>query len=146
VTSLPARVALVAVAALVLAWLGAGLRAVNLEQDGTRVADADTRNLSPEKVRAARDDLRDARWLNADPSPLLAESRLLAGAGRYREAAGLVRRAVDDEPENVDAWLVYYVVALASGDRAGQQQARREVKALNPYAADAIRRIDEQLG
>jgi hypothetical protein len=135
-----ARCTLALIALLVAAWLVLGFRAVELEADGQLVFERVARgSVSADEVRRARDKLRDARRFSVDKSPLIAEGVLLASVGRPSEARELVRRVVADEPENLEAWRLMYVLAPSL---RSARQARRRVNELNPYAGRDLRPLD----
>ena len=70
--------------------------------------------------------LEDARFLNPDVQPLLAEGALLAARGGRRAAEGvaLLEKAVRREPDNVFAWGV-----LASATRRLDPERSRAAQA-----------------
>jgi hypothetical protein len=133
------RGALVAVALVVGAWLVLSLRAVDLEAKfGPAAEQAPIRGeLTTAELRATQDALRRARRFNADQEPLINEGLLLHGVGRVSEAVPLARRAVENEPENYQAWFLMYLVTQQDGK--GHHEAYRRLRALNPWVADAIR-------
>jgi hypothetical protein len=128
---------LVAAALLVIGWLALSLRALDLEAEGKATLKRANRAPIPlAEVREAQDALQRARRFNADQRPLLVEASLLAAVGRRAEAAALVQRVIEQEPENDQAWFMAYVTAA---DRERAAQARRRVRELNPWAGDALR-------
>jgi tetratricopeptide (TPR) repeat protein len=52
--------------------------------------------------------------------------------GRTAEALRYGRRAVEREPENTSAWIVYGYAQARAGDRAGAERSFQRVKQLNP--------------
>jgi hypothetical protein len=146
VPSIAARVVLVVAAVLAVAWLAVGLRAVELQADGESLLSSATaqRGASGE-VREGRELLERARRFNADMAPLIAQSRLLTLLGRVRDARAAAEEAVSTEPDNVDSWIALYVVSRAARDEDARARALREIRRLNPIAAEAFQR-DERAG
>jgi hypothetical protein len=130
------RGALVLLAALVVAWSVVSHRAVGQEERArelaTRVAFG---NVPARQIDEALADVRSAGRYRADRGPLIAEGALLYAAGRRTEAAEIARRAIDEEPDNVEAWFLAY---SSAGDEQGRAAAKREVARLNPWAADDL--------
>jgi hypothetical protein len=132
------RSALVAVALLAGAWLVQSIRAVELESQGREVlADAQRGELGPGEAMRGRDLLQRAQRFNADKAPLLTESFLLRETGQRDEAAELAERAVSEEPDNADGWII---LSGVTDDPQRAAQALRMVRALNPLAADEVRK------
>lgn len=130
---------LVVVALLVAAWLVIGYRASRLESDASATLErARDGKVSRESVEDARTVLEDARLLSADQAPRVTEGFLLAATGRPREAIAVGRRVVADEPENLEAWSLLYLVSHGLDDRQADA-AIRKVRALNPYVAEDLR-------
>jgi predicted Zn-dependent protease len=119
-----ARLVLVAVAVLVLAWLGVNLRGYDTYEDGQRLALAP--NATPESAAQAAQLLQDARFLNPDTRPTIAKGALLVATGGagVREGRALLEEAVRKEPDNVIAWSV-----LAGATRRLDPQRSREAQA-----------------
>jgi hypothetical protein len=128
-----ARVAVVAVAAVALAWLGVMERDARLQAEGIAGA---SRLHAPGTFGRAEDDLRAARFLNPDATPDFARAVLYQGAGRPRQASALLERIVRREPDNLAAWGLIYAVtrerepeaarrALAAHRRLDPVNARR---------------------
>jgi hypothetical protein len=131
---------LIAVAFLVVAWLGLSLRATRLEAEGRDVVDRAQRGeITRAEVEQGLDDLRRARRFNADKDVLLAEVALLTEAGRADAAAALAERVVADEPDNLDAWVFLYLGAVLTRDDARRARALRAVASLNPQLAERLR-------
>jgi predicted Zn-dependent protease len=129
-TTIPARVALLVLAALAAGWLAVGLRNQHLQDEATRLL------LRPGQERPAIERLDDARLLNANSQP-----ELLAAAGRWRlgereEGIRDLRALLRDEPENRVGWAVLADL-LQDSDPRGAAQARRRVDELN---GSAVRR------
>jgi hypothetical protein len=136
------RCALVLFALLAGAWLVVGYRAVELESDGQLVFErVAQKSVTAGAVEDALDKLRDARTLNLDKSPLIAEGVLLASVTRPDEARKLARRVVADEPDNLEAWRLMYVLAT---DRREEREARRRVAELNPYAERDLQPLESE--
>lgn len=134
------RSALVALALLVVAWLALALRATRLEAEGREVVDRAQRgDISDAEVNAGLDTLRRARRFNEDNEPRLAEAALLADAGRLAAATAVAERVVDDEPENLEGWVVLYLGAAATGDMQRSARALRTLITLNPQLAERVR-------
>jgi predicted Zn-dependent protease len=119
-----ARLAVVGVALLALAWLAVNLRGYDRYQDGQRLALAP--NATAASARQAAELLDDARFLNPDTRPLLAEGSLLVarGGAGTRTGRAMLEEAVRKEPDNVVAWAV-----LASATRRLDPQRSREARA-----------------
>jgi hypothetical protein len=134
------RSVLVAVALLALAWLGVGLRASRLEAQGREVVERAQRGeLSRAEVSDGLDTLRRATRFNADQEPRIAEVALLTEAGRNDEATAIARRITQDEPDNIDAWVVLYLGAVLTGDDTRRERALRALDGLNPQLAGRLR-------
>jgi hypothetical protein len=131
-----ARVALVVLAALAVAWSVLSHRAVGQEERGRETATrAAFGNVPGAEIERALDDLRSAARYRADQGPLVAEGALLFAAGRRAAAAVIARRATDEEPDNLNAWFLAYSAASGKRERAA---AKRHVARLNPWAADEL--------
>jgi predicted Zn-dependent protease len=122
------RVALAALALLVLAYLSVGLRNVVLAERGERLAALPDPTAG--QVDEAERMLERARLLDPDTRPLLVEGRLLAGQGREGGRA-LLERAVAREPDNVLAWSVLAVVTREA-DPERSRAARARTRELSP--------------
>jgi Flp pilus assembly protein TadD len=122
VASVPIRVALAVVALLGAAWLGLGVRALDLESEGTVSS------------------LRDARLLSADKTPLVAESVALFAANRREEALATAKRVVAEEPDNIEGWLALSFLYGAAHDSARADRALQRARALNPFVRASARR------
>jgi tetratricopeptide (TPR) repeat protein len=133
------RVALVAVALFAGAWLVLGVRSLDLQSEGRAVlARAQSGTVSPDDVRGAQSQFRRARRLNADKTPLLDEAFLLSATGRRREGIAIADRLVEEEPDNLEAWIVVYLGSRQLGDSERAAEALRRVRALNPLADRAL--------
>jgi predicted Zn-dependent protease len=122
------RVALAALAVLVLAYLSVGLRNVVLADRGERLAAL----LDPTaaQVDEAEDLLERARLLDPDTRPLLVEGTLLAARGTD-EGRALLERAVEREPDNVLAWSLL-ADATREADPARSREALARMRELSP--------------
>jgi predicted Zn-dependent protease len=123
------RVALGALALLVLAYLSVGLRNVVLADRGERIAALE--DPSKAQVEDAARMLEDARLLDPDTRPLIVAGGLLAANGRAEEGRALLERAVELEPDNVLAWSVLAAVTRRS-DPARSRVARARMRELSP--------------
>ena len=99
----------------------------------------ETRALTPAEVRAGLDTLRRARQFNDDSEARLTQAALLAQQVRGREAIAVAERVVEDEPENLDAWVLVYLSSAFTSDAPRAAQALRRVEKLNPQLADRLR-------
>jgi predicted Zn-dependent protease len=119
-----ARVAVVAVAVLALAWLGVNLRGYDRFESGQRLALAP--NATDASARQAAQLLEDARFLNPDTRPMVAKGALLVtrGGAGVKEGRALLEEAVRKEPDSVLAWGV-----LASATRRLDPQRSRQARA-----------------
>jgi predicted Zn-dependent protease len=119
-----ARVAVLAFAVIVLAWLAVNLRGYDRLEDGQRLALAP--NATDASAREAARLLEDARFLNPDTRPTLAKGSLLVARGGpgVKEGRALLEEAVRREPDNVVAWAV-----LASATRRLDPRRSRQAQA-----------------
>jgi predicted Zn-dependent protease len=126
-----ARILVVGVAVLALAWLGVNLRGYDRFESGQRLALAP--NATDASARQAARLLDDARFLNPDTRPLLAEGSLLVARGGpgVRRGRAMLEDAVRKEPDNVVAWAVL-ASATRRVDPARSQQARARALELSP--------------
>ena len=133
------RSALVVTALLVGAWLALGVRALALETDARAVVDrARAGPLRTAEVNAALDDLASAGRLSPDQGPVIRQGELLVAAGRDDEARVLAKRVTEAEPDNLQAWVLAWVVA--DPDPQAKAQAKARLLELNPWFAYALRR------
>jgi len=122
------RIALVCAAAAAVAWLGVGLRAARLEASGATVAKAPPGRLAPPRVQRALRDLRAADDHTPHRDPAWLRARLLARTGHRAQAAAILRRLVEEEPENA-----VYQLELARTARGNEAaRARARLRELNP--------------
>jgi hypothetical protein len=139
VASVLTRCALVAVALLAGAWLVLGVRSLDLQSDGRAVLTrAQSGTVPADEVRRAQSQFERARRLNADKTPLLDEAFLLSATGRRPEGIAVAQRLVEEEPDNVDGWIVVYLGSLELGHSQRAAEALRRVRALNPLADEAL--------
>ncbi|HEY6775790.1 MAG TPA: hypothetical protein VI122_04705 [Thermoleophilaceae bacterium] len=138
------RIALVAVALLAGAWIVLSLRSVELESDGRAVlAKAQRGPITASELSRGRSLLQRAGRFSADQGPRIVEGVLLDSAHRPEEAAATAERVVEDEPDNVDGWIVLYL-ALSHRERRPRDTGRaaealRMVRSLNPLAEEVLR-------
>jgi predicted Zn-dependent protease len=119
-----ARTGVVAVAVVVLAWLGVMERGFRLQERAT----AALREGEPARAEA---DLRAARLLNPDAGPDISRAVIYRGSGREEEAVALLEDVVAREPDNLTAWAV--MRASAEGvDAAASRRALDELRRLDP--------------
>lgn len=124
------RAAIVLIAVAAIAWLGAGV-AASRAQDELRDLVNDTERPTPAQVRRAHELRERAERGTPGQRAALIEATLLlkgddaAGAGRVLE------RAVREEPENAEAWLLL-ARATEDDDPARSEQAMARVRALAP--------------
>lgn len=138
--SLLQRIVLVALAAVVSAWLVASLIASReLDKAGELVAAASSRPISAAELADARGGLERARRWGVDDGSLYAEVGLLIVAGRPRGALRTTERLVRLQPERFEVWRSLYGLTAATDPRRANQ-ARRRALELNPGAAEALPR------
>ncbi|MEA2364199.1 MAG: hypothetical protein QOD71_3344 [Thermoleophilaceae bacterium] len=129
---------MVAVAVLVGAWLLVSYRGVTLEAQGQALLDrAHNQGITAAELSRGRQELDRARRFSADTSPLLTEGQLLDATRDRVGAARIATRLTKEEPENVGAWFLAYFTA--GPDKARAKHALRELRRLNPWAADGLR-------
>ncbi len=131
-TSRRERLALLALSLVVAAFLVVGLRAARAESEAREIAVQSTGRADDERALEA---FRDARRLNPDTGPELAEAALLSLRRRYREAIAILERVVREEPQNADAWTLLLGASRAV-DLALAVDADRELRRLKPPVAD----------
>ena len=126
-----ARIVVVAVAVLALAWLGVNLRGFDRFESGQRLALAP--NATGASARQAAQLLEDARFLNPDTRPMIAKGSLLVsrGGAGVKEGRALLEEAVRREPDNVVAWAVL-ASATRRLDPRRSRQARARALELSP--------------
>jgi tetratricopeptide (TPR) repeat protein len=139
VNDFPIRPALVLLALVVGVWLAFGARAVLLQDDADAVlARARAGDASPNQVNSALQDYAKAGRLSPDQTPLIHQGELLYAAGRPAEAEAVARRAVDSEPDNLQAWFLTWTIAKPK--TAEKRHAEKRVLELNPWFDYALRR------
>ena len=121
------RVAVIACAVLVLAWLGVMERSVRLQASGTEAAGRGDH-------AAAESDFRAARQLNPDTLPDVQRAFLYQGSGRSDEAVQLLEDVLRREPDNLEAWGLLYAFT-SERDPATAQRALEARRRLDPLAA-----------
>jgi hypothetical protein len=137
------RFVLVAIALVAGAWIVLSLRSVELESEGEAVlARAQRGPITADELNRGRSLSQRARRFSADQGPRLVEAVLLDSARRPEQAAAVAGRVVEEEPENVDAWIVLYL-ALSDLDGAARDtrravEALRMVRSLNPLAGEVL--------
>lgn len=126
-----ARIALGVLVLAVLAWLVIGLRNARLENEAADALGSSPDTAPPARLAEARDAYRRAAELNPDTGPEVREAGIANFRGRPREALAVLRRVVDREPENFDAWLLI-ASAADDVDPALAARARERARELNP--------------
>jgi len=123
------RIALATASLVAVAYFGVAFRDAVLLDRGTRVVSSSAPSRAA--LEAARRDLEDARFLNPDTQPLLAEGALLVAHGQRRGGVALVERVVNSEPKNLFAWSL--LANAAPGiDPALARRAAAEARRLSP--------------
>lgn len=118
-------------AVVVLAWLAVMERDAHLQARVVKAAGAGD-------VARAQTDLRRARFLNPDTSPMLLQAFLQFGRGQRHQAAATVDHVLRLEPENLPAWRDLTVIARGH-DRAALRRANAAVARLDPLSAAPAR-------
>jgi hypothetical protein len=128
-----ARIAVVSVALVAIAWLATGLHASNLEQHANRVgAVTSGKPLGYAQVQRAARLYERARAFNADTRPILLEANLLSFFRRGNvRALALAREVARHEPDNVTAWAIVAGMA-ARLDPPLAVRARNNIARLSP--------------
>jgi predicted Zn-dependent protease len=121
-----ARIAVAAVAVLVIGWLAVMERDVRLQ---ARAAGA----ISAHRLTRAEDDLRRARLLNPDAAPDVTRAVAYRASGRVREAIELLEQVVRREPDNFTAWSVLQLSATGT-DPATSRRALAVLRRLDPVS------------
>jgi predicted Zn-dependent protease len=124
-----ARFALLAVAVLVLAWLGVLYRDQRIIDDVSPGLIGDA-SLSEREFEREADRLERAELLNPDPTWRLNLGLALLERDP-RRAVRELERVVDSEPDNVTAWKILRVAARRV-DRRLEARAQAEVERLDP--------------
>jgi predicted Zn-dependent protease len=124
VTGAAPRVAVAALAVVLVAWLGV------MERDHRLF----TRGNGAATFRAADSDLRAARLLNPDSGPDLIRAIRLQRAGRWQQALATVEPVLRREPDNLYAWNTLGTVARGH-DPAAFLRAQAAARRLDPLNA-----------
>ena len=119
------------------------LRSVELESEGQAVvARAQRGPITAYELSRGRSFLERARRFSTDQRPRIVEGVLFDSARRPEQAAAVAERVVEDEPDNVDAWIVLYLALSdlhgAARDTRRAAEALRAVRSLNPLAGEAL--------
>jgi hypothetical protein len=150
VTGVLARAALVAVAIVAVAWLGHGVRALDLAEEGRETVAAAGQPPDAGAVESALASFRAASRRNPDPAPSLDEATLLLAVGRTPEAVRVLEEMTRVNRGNVRAWGLL-AAATAQGDPERSQQADRELRRLygrvqpGPVSTPTLRAPDGRL-
>jgi Flp pilus assembly protein TadD len=121
------RVALAALAVLVIAWLVIMERNTRLEAGSLNQA---ARGHTAQALR----DLHDAELLNPDTTPLLRRGLLYFTRGNAAQTRAALNSVLAKEPDNLQAWSG--LLALSRhGDPAGTRRALAAIKRLDPLDA-----------
>jgi predicted Zn-dependent protease len=126
-----ARVAVAAVAVLVLAWLGVMERDTRLQASGTAAAQ---RLDVPGNAGRAERAFRAARLLTPDTAPDVRRAFLLRATGRQEAATALLADVVSREPDNLTAWGVLATFARGH-DAEAVARALAARRRLDPLRA-----------
>lgn len=102
------------------------------------LAQARQKPVAPAVVNAALDDYAKAGRLSPDQTPLIHQGELLLATGRKAEAASVVARATDAEPDNLQAWFLAWVVADPKTQPREKAHAKAELLKLNPWFLYAL--------
>jgi predicted Zn-dependent protease len=132
-TVLP-RAALALVAALLVAWSGVLWRGDRIGSDASdrliRNADLPEAAFAHEMQR-----LRDAELLDPSTRWPVARAGALYQRGRFEQAARVLEDVLEEEPDNLEAWL--YLREVAQGrDPVREAEARAAIRRLNPTSPE----------
>jgi hypothetical protein len=128
-----ARILLVSIAVLALAWVGVALRdAVVLQHAGDTLFSTPPPDRS--QFQAGLDEMKSSDFLNPDPTGKIDRARFLLLHRKPRAALDLANGVVADEPDNVAAWAVVYQAGTEI-DPARAEAARAAIIRLDPQAA-----------
>ena len=86
---------------------------------------------TPERQREIRRQFADARKLNPNSRPGVAEASFLVATHHPREAARLLEPVVRNEPDNAEAWAIL-AGATEDTDRRRNAQALAQLRRLKP--------------
>jgi hypothetical protein len=131
------RLLTAASALAVMTWLALGLRATLLEAEGREALEQSEQGAG--QPDGALDDLRAARRWNSGNAPRLIEARLLAADGRPAQAVALAEEVAGDEPENLEAWAVLYIGALAIDREPLARRSLQIISELDPQLGERLR-------
>lgn len=126
-----ARLGLVVGAAIAIAWLILGLRAVHLERAGVAEGLA-SHGRDAAALSRARGLLHEAERLTPDRQPQLLELQLLIFADRPREALVVAQRVTRAEPDNLEVWSLVLGLARRLHQPGLGDVARNHVRTLSP--------------
>jgi hypothetical protein len=126
-----ARVAVAAVAIVVLAWLAAMERDARLEARGVALAG---RAATAADYARAHEAFRAASWLNPDTTPEVGRALLYKAERDQRRAVATIEAVLRREPENITAWGVLYAFTREP-DPAAARRALAARRRLDPFAA-----------
>ena len=127
-----ARVVMVLVAALAIAWLAVSYSDARLLAHGKSVLAS--QHPSPAEVESALSDVRHADKLADATEPLSFAAALEIRAGRLDAARQIYEQIVRREPEGAEAWLVLSQLS-AKSDPARAAYARAQADRLDPLGA-----------
>ena len=128
------RAALALVAALLVAWSAVLWRG---DRIGSDASDRIIRNANLSEAAWAHEmeRLRDAELLDPSTRWPLARAGALYQRGRFEQSARVLEDVLDEEPDNLEAWL--YMREVARGrDRVREAEARAAIRRLNPTPRD----------
>ena len=132
-----ARVALAAVAVLILGWAAILLRNHELGEDAAVRAFFGPRPNAAERQRDL-DRLESAQFLDPNAYWRIAEANYHLMSGANARAARASEELVRDEPENIFAWSTL-LRATQRADPERALEAAAEIRRLNPLAARSTR-------
>lgn len=124
------RAAVAVFAALLVAWSGILWRGDRIGSDAsdTLIRNAD---LSEAAFAHEMQRLRDAELLDPSTRWPVARAGALYQRGRFADAARVLDDVLEEEPDNLEAWL--YMREVSRGrDPAREAEARAAIRRLNP--------------
>jgi tetratricopeptide (TPR) repeat protein len=127
-----ARVAVLVVATLALAWLAVSYSNARLIAHGKSVLAK--QHVTPAEVESALADVRDAHVLADATESLSFQAALEIRAGRLDAARQIYEQIVRREPEGAEAWLVLSQLS-AKTNPARAAEARAQANRLDPQDA-----------
>jgi hypothetical protein len=128
-----ARVVIVLVAALAIAWLAVSYSNARLIAHGKSVLAK--QQVTPAEVESALSDVRHAHKLADETESLSFEAALEIRAGRLDTARQIYEQIVRREPEGAEAWLVLSQLS-AKSNPARAAYARAQADRLDPVGAE----------